>query len=107
MKRYELSPGQLAYLRERPLYPWAIWLQRTFGILIVIMAGASMVGAGGVNFTTSLFCLLFSVAVLNTAVTNVVISQVQRVVLSPDDSGHEFRISCGLAILRETFNPRW
>jgi len=100
----QLTAGQLAYLRGRPLYPWAVWMRRAQVIFVLLMIGATIVGAHA--FALSLFCLTVTLVLVMASTEYLVVRQLERVVLSQGESSFRLRVAYSNAIWADAFAIR-
>ena len=99
--RRGLTEAQLAYLRDRSLYPWAVWTTRAQFVVVFIAVFAVIAGASafaGILF--GLFVVLFPARLVTGWI---VTREPERIVLDPDRSVRRLRAACWNAIFTDAF----
>jgi hypothetical protein len=91
------TDGQLTYLRGRPLYRPTVWTWRAFLVVMLVVFGISVVGAGA--FGLSLFCLAMALVPIMLAMTYLVTRDVERVVSTDHQRGFQLRSAIQTAIV--------
>ena len=74
----ELTDEQRTYLRELPLYPWAVWISRLWMGAFAFVFGLAVTGRGG-SLAGAGFLLLFPLVLINSVAKRLVLNQMARV----------------------------